>query len=276
MLGTSKHILVFSPLYPPHIGGLERHAQQWNEAMAAAGHQITVWTPQLTPTTPAQEHEGVVEVIRYPAWEIVANYPVPKFWRPLFWRQLQHLQATLVVSRTRFFLPTLMALLFAHVRHLPYLHIEHGSDFVHSRNPAIRLIARLYDYLLGRVVLRQATMVVANSKASAEFTKRLSGRAANAVIYRGVDTDTIESVAPATAPRDDVLLITYVGRLMSGKGVHDLLAALSLIKKRILERLGYRRWARAAAVTATGSAPCHRQPRTLFGRDGLEEHGRTH
>lgn len=230
-----KRILVFSPLYPPHIGGLERHAQQWNQAMAARGWLVTVWTPHLHADAPMNEDEGNVKVVRYPAWEIVAGYPVPHVWRPRFWRQLHQLrmlcsplQKTIVVSRTRFFVSTLMAALFAKTHKLPHLHVEHGSDFVHSTNVAIRAVARAYDYTIGRQVLRSATVVVANSNASATFVQRLSGRRTDAVIYRGVADTAIETI-PAAARTSSSVVITYVGRLISGKGVHDLLTALALL-----------------------------------------------
>lgn len=61
--------------------------------MAMAGHRVTVWTPSIGAMAPEREREGLVEVIRYPAWQIVANYPIPKFWQSLFWRQLRSLLA---------------------------------------------------------------------------------------------------------------------------------------------------------------------------------------
>ncbi|MEX1997121.1 MAG: glycosyltransferase family 4 protein [Candidatus Andersenbacteria bacterium] len=232
-IASRQQILVFCPLYPPHIGGLESHAEQWNEEMARTGYSITVWTPHIAGGATQEEKNGV-NIFRFPAWELIANYPVPKFWHPLFWRQWREIATTLkarpiIVSRTRFFLTSLMALTFAKVSKKHWLHIEHGSDFVQLTNRLPRTLARLYDYTFGRLVLRQADAVVANSKASAAFVQQLSGRSVDAVVYRGINGKEIAKI-PAAA-KLPVPTITYVGRLISSKGVQDLITALPMIKE---------------------------------------------
>lgn len=242
---AQRRIVVFCPLYPPHVGGLESHAQQWNEEMAKLGYSIVVWTPHIAGGL-TEEEVGGVKVLRFPAWQIVANYPVPKFWHPVFWKQLrkikQFLQPTtyslkpVLVSRTRFFLTSLMAFAAGKLTGTPWLHIEHGSDFVQLTSPVPRLLARLYDYTLGQLVLRQATAVVANSQASAAFIQKLSSRKVDAVIYRGVDQEKIASIVPAAITTTykvppTTSVITYVGRLISSKGVQDLIAALAILKE---------------------------------------------
>lgn len=226
-----KHITVFSPLYPPHVGGLESHAADWNKEMISRGYKITVWTPQIPRTGAHQEEADGIRIFRYPAFEIIPNYPTPNPFYAEFWQQLRIVWSSptdLLLSRTRFFIPTAMALLFAKLKRTPLLHIEHGSDFVHLKSPFTRTLARTYDKTIGKLVLRGATKTIANSHASAAFVKELSGRSVDAVIHRGINTEAISSISPH--PNSNETIIAYVGRLIDGKGVHDLLDALATIE----------------------------------------------
>lgn len=232
------NILVFSPLYPPSVGGLQNHAEQLNQHLSANGHTITVCTPQSLQND--KEINGKttipVVVIRFPAIELIPNYPIPKLHSPQFWRIWQSLEQErfdLVISRTRFFATSLLALLFAKLKHTPLLHIEHGSDYVKLDNPLTAVLARLIDHTMGRIVLRSAHYIVANSQATAKFVKKLSGKSAT-VIYRGVEHEQIKHSAPNTTLRQtfpEKYIITYLGRLIDGKGVQDLLRAIQLLDR---------------------------------------------
>ena len=227
-----KKILVLAPLYPPHVGGLESHAQQWNEQLANRGYHITVATPLVTPNTETTETPlSNLTVHRFPAWQIVTNYPIPKPWKSDF----QGLIATvrgqspdLIVSRTRFFLTSLLARRVARQTNTPWLHIEHGSDFVQSTNRIIAGAARLYDESAGRLALRSADRIVANSRASAQFVQKLAPTQKPTVIYRGVDQTKLNAITPNPQIRPaagNQTVIVFNGRLISGKGIQDLLTA---------------------------------------------------
>lgn len=228
----AKRILGFTPLFPHHIGGLENHAEQLNEQLARRGHIVLVWAPQVPKEGKLEEYSPAgVHILRYPAFEIITNYPVPNIFHPVFWRHWKVLWEgdwDVCISHTRFFFPSLIGLVFTRIRRLPLLHIEHGSDYVHLHNIFLRLTARIYDHILGRIVLRHADAVVAISQASARFVKQLSGRTVDAVIYRGIDVEKIAAIPPAERP--SVPTITYVGRLIDGKGVHLMLSALAHLK----------------------------------------------
>lgn len=237
------HIIVFSPLYPPHIGGLESHSDEFNKYVSEEGVVITVFTSRLPFDAPAQEiRHGSVRVIRFPAVELIHNYPFPRFWTAEFWEQWRALKrepCDIVLSRTRFFFPTLMALRFARSRSVPLVHIEHGSDFAQFNGRAKTFIGKVYDYVFGRFVLRRADAVVANSKASAAFVCRLSSRDRCQVIYRGIEKALLAQAEANQALRAqlDGAVITFIGRLIDGKGVHDLLAALAPLTSHVFTLL---------------------------------------
>lgn len=229
---TAPQLLVLSPLYPPRTGGLENHAEQFNRHLAAAGYTIVTWTPRLTPAAALYEqpHPNLT-IIRFPAWEIIANYPLPKLWQPAFWQQfwrIKNMPADLVISRTRFFITSPLAWLLACWKGIPWLHIEHGSGFIELNNPITNTIARLFDKSFGHLIFKRADIVVANSRAAAQFVQRLVPGRAVKVIYRGVETTELLAIPPDQAIRTqhpNRILIAYIGRLIDGKGVRDLLYA---------------------------------------------------
>lgn len=260
----NNRIVVFCPYYPPHVGGLESHAQEWNAHMAKRGYEITVFTPRLPAEAPEQEIEdGEVTVYRFPALELIPNFPVPKWWSAGYWRQRRNAlreRPGIVISRTRFFLTSLMAMWYAKTRRIPWMHVEHGSDYVHLDNLLFRTCARVYDYTFGRLVLVCANRVVANSGASAAFVRQLAFGRKSVVIYRGIDQERIERARPDELLRQTYgdRIVLFVGRLIDGKGVPDLIRAIKEVPE-------------ASACLIVGDGPQRGELERLVGSLGLRE-----
>lgn len=227
------HLLVFSPYYPPHTGGLESHSEEFNIRLSAAGTSITVFTPRLPGD--ASEHESKNEhlrIIRFPAFEIIPNYPLPKFWQPTFWKLWKEVSVgshDLVLSRTRFFFTSLMAWRHARRRNLPWIHIEHGSSFVKLSGKTATFLAWIYDLTLGRAIFRNSDQNVSVSEAARKFVNRFDQRP-SPVIYRGLDFTAIDQVKNARVQEDaqSKVKIVTAARLYKWKGIEDTIA---LIKK---------------------------------------------
>jgi glycosyltransferase involved in cell wall biosynthesis len=231
-------LLIFSPYFPPHVGGLEGFVSDLDDALIGAveSDEITVFTPRLPASAPRRESRADgYDVVRYPAFELIPNFPVPKVWSPEWVRALRSLEMRsfdVFVSHTRFFLVSTLSLALARLLRRPLVHVEHGSDFVALDRRATRLAARVYDLLLGRLLLRRADAVVAISDAAARFVLELSGRRA-IVIRRGIWRERLEAVAPdeqMLAWADGARLVTFAGRLIDGKGVADLVEAFAQIE----------------------------------------------
>ena len=233
-------LLIHAPYFRPHVGGVEAYVEELTEALWVSGRveALTVIAPAL-PGGAALEHDARgTRILRYPGVEPIANFPVP---RPS--RALARCLATaidpapdLVVGNTRFFPASAVALCQARWLRVPYLHIEHGSDYVQLDQRWAAAAARAYDHTLGRTVLLRADRVVAISEAASGFVERLTGRSPE-VVYRGLPLQRLASVAsapdaPGLAAGRPVLV--YAGRLIDGKGVRDLVEAVGGLAEDVL------------------------------------------
>ncbi len=229
-------LLIFCPYYPPHIGGLESHADEFNKYLSQKEVDITVFAPKLPLEAPEREirHNGV-KIIRFPAFEIISNYPLPCFWQLKFWKLFFGLfkqKFDIVISRTRFFNTSLLALIYAKIKKVHWIHIEHGSDFVSLDNRLFSNIAKLHDYTFGKLILKLSDKNIANSIASADFCQKLFPQKYCEVIYRGVEIEKILEIKPDITLKNNYpndIIITFIGRLIDGKGVADLLRAIAQI-----------------------------------------------
>jgi glycosyltransferase involved in cell wall biosynthesis len=260
-------LLIFSPYFPPHVGGLEGYVRDLNAELVRLGlvDAITVLTPRIPPEAPAVEQLAPgYQVLRHPAFEMIPNFPCPAPWRG--WGSslraaLKPRDYDVVVCHTRFFLSSLVALIYSRITGLPLIHVEHGSDYVHLGSRAHGVAARLYDMTLGRLVLRRAQAVVAISQAAASFVRELGGREAR-VIYRGVDHARYDAVEPSptliawAAGRP---VATFVGRLIDGKGVADLIEAAARLEHR------------QALVCVVGDGPRRTELEALCAARGLKD-----
>jgi glycosyltransferase involved in cell wall biosynthesis len=260
-------LLIFSPYFPPHVGGLEGYVSDLNDVLLRSGEveRITVFTPRLPHEGKSLEDRGDgYVVVRYPAFELIPNFPVPKVWKREFWRALRSTRPAghdVLVSHTRFFLSSALALACARAVSRPLLHVEHGSDYVQLSGRAPRAAARVYDLLLGRLLLRRADGVVAISHAAAGFVRRLAGREVP-VIHRGMWVERLD-----VASADEHVLewaagrpvVTFVGRLIDGKGVPDLLRAFATLQ------------AVPAVVCIVGDGPRRADLEMLSARLGISE-----
>ncbi|MGM1061129.1 glycosyltransferase family 4 protein [Saccharothrix sp. Mg75] len=222
------HLVDMPAYYPPHKGGVEAYAHELHRRLLEADPdlRITVFTSAVGAPAGEERLGDRWTVVRWPGFELISHYPVPN---PGFTRRLRALCGpdTVLMTHTRFYWPHVWAALFAKRAGLRRLHVEHGSTPVQSGNGFVRFAAAVVDRVTSQPVLRWAEQVVAVSGAAAVFARQLAGRDAR-VLHRGIDLPEElvghPSAEPATA--------CFVGRLINGKGVADLVDATAELHRR--------------------------------------------
>ncbi|MFW6116567.1 MAG: glycosyltransferase family 4 protein [bacterium] len=230
-----KRLLVFSAFFYPHIGGYERNVQELCARLVCQGFHVDLITCN---TNAVSWHEVVVgvSVYRLPCWNILGHrYPIPRP-APHMLRLLAQLASDrycAVTTQTRFFPTSFLGLLFAKLTQTPLIHVERGSQHSTTASRTIRVAAQAYDHTLGALIVRSARYCVGVSQAACEFLTHL-GAKNTYVIHNGI--------APTHSPRlgndwrvennvgRDVVLVSFVGRLIYAKGVQDLIRAFARIK----------------------------------------------
>lgn len=227
-------ILNFVPYYPPHIGGLEKHAIELHEKLIEKGLNVTVFTPNLPTGQNDVANENGVIVIRYPAFEVIHNFPFPKFWNLKFWRMYFSLfkeNFDIVFSITMFFHSATLALIYSKIKRKKWIHIEHASDYTKNDSILIATMARIYTDILGKITLVFSNLNITPSLSAAKFVSRFTKKPSS-VIYRGMPFSEIEKISPDIELKEkfkDKKIVLYVGRLISGKGIIDLVQSIPKI-----------------------------------------------
>lgn len=252
------NIIQFLPYFPPHKGGLETHAAEWAKYWVQNGYWGVInVVPDIGQHTRAElvagEKKREMEIIYaqekiigyktqgyivylLPAFEIMPNFPVLKFWKKEIFDILRKLAIdvkrwgtpTIVQTRTRFFLTSFIGGIWAKYHRIPWVHIEHGSDYVLLGSTIKTYIAYIYDIIIGRIIFHWSDGIVAISEGVKYFIiKTFKINTPIEVIYRGIDfiPDNIKQKS------NGIIKIGFVGRLVKLKGIDLLIQAFSLLIK---------------------------------------------
>lgn len=234
-------ILQFTPYLSPHKGWLEKVAETISKYLVEWKYCDMI---NITSSINQAKHLDVFpkiiyknkhigyqidnyEVISIPSFEIVHNFPCPKFWKPEFRTILQYIKSKkidIIQTHTRFFLQTMIGWLIAKRLKKPRIHIEHGSGYVTWYPLYIRLCANLFDTTIGRRIFRQSDKIITISKNNIPFIKKFTKKDI-IVIYNPID------YIPQTKTENKIPHIGFVWRLVPLKGVDLLIKALKSIEE---------------------------------------------
>jgi glycosyltransferase involved in cell wall biosynthesis len=244
-----KRVLIFCGYYPPHIGGSESHAREFNLYLdELEKYKITVFTSDLPKDIKGENfyNDEKIREIRCPAFELISNYPFPKLWSFNFWKKWIKLfqeDFDLVISRIRFFPTSLMALVFAKIKKTPWVHIEHSSDFVKLESRWKSLLAKFYDKTAGWLVFNFSDLNISISEAVKKFIEKFNKRE-TPVIYRGLELNNkkgdesnfLKKVEPELKGK---ILIVSVARLYKWKGIERGVEAIQQLSSKWKNKVVY-------------------------------------
>ena len=216
----------FLPYFPPHKWGVETVAEEFSKYFVSEN----CWAVLNIVFSPGQESfspycKDGYKVLIMPAFDIISNYPFPKFWKKQFWSVLSEVKQRnpdIIQTHTRFFLSTFIGGICAKLWKKKWVHVEHGSGLVKGLVWWKAFFANVYDYTLGKICFSSADQIVAISQGNIPFIKKFS-KTPIEVIYRGLDFPEIKR----KKQRSDVISLGFIGRLVKLKGVDLLISAFA-------------------------------------------------
>jgi len=213
------NIVQFVPYYEPHVW--------WVEKVASDIHKNWTYWESIVFTSDIWQEEKRLDgkVIIFPAFNLVSNFPFPKFWQKNFWNAFKSLRQyywgdTRVITHTRFFFSSFLWAYIARKNNIEYIHIEHGSGFVKSWNFLVDICSKIYDKTFWKYCIKNADKVLSISKASRGFVKNEFSRSNVELWYRGIDFP--EKILDKKL---DENIFVYIGRLVALKQVSDFIQA---------------------------------------------------
>ena len=227
-------ICIFSALYLPSMGGVERFTDNLAAELAAEGHSVIVVTNNTHGLSNKEVLDNGVEVIRFPCKNFIdGRYPVPiknSCYRSLM-ADLESRHVDGVLVNTRFYLHSLIGVQFAENKGLRAVVLDHGSAYLTLGSKPLDWVIERYEDGVTAWLKRRAVDFYGISKKSAEWLGHF-GIEAKGVISNAIDAEAYRAQASGRRFRKElgidqpVLLVSFVGRLVVEKGVRQLLEAM--------------------------------------------------
>ena len=231
----AKSLLIFAGFFLPHVGGYENVIYDISKKLSNIGYDLDIITLN-TENVQTFQVENRINIYRLPTWNLLNNmYPFPKP-NLLTFKILINIAKkdySVVNTQTRFMSTSLLGLVFSKIKRIPLVHTEHGTRHSIVGNRFIDFLSKVYDHLIGSLIVRSARKNVGVSRAACNFLAHLDAN--NLVlIYNAIDTSIFKKII--TNKRDELglencIIVVYHGRLIYAKGIQDLIIAFTNLKK---------------------------------------------
>lgn len=227
-------ICLFSALYLPNMGGVERFTDSLAAELAAEGHSVIVVTNNSHGLSNREVLDNGVEVIRFPCKSLIdGRYPVPikdACYRSLM-ADLESRHVDGVLVNTRFYLHSLIGVQFAKRMGLRAVVLDHGSAYLTLGSKPLDWAIERYEDGITAWLKRRAVDFYGISKKSVEWLGHF-GIEAKGVISNAIDAEAYRAQSSGKRFRKELgiaqsaLFVAFVGRLVLEKGVRQLLEAM--------------------------------------------------
>lgn len=231
-------ICIFSALFLPNMGGVERFTDSLAAELAAEGHSVIVVTNNTHGLSNREILDSGVEVIRFPCKNLIGGrYPVPiknGCYRELM-ADLEARRVDGVLVNTRFYLHSLIGVRFAESKGLRAVVLDHGSAYLTLGSKPLDWVIERYEDGITALLKRHDIDFYGISKKSVEWLGHF-GIEAKGVISNAIDADVYRSQASGRRFRKELgidkpaLLVSFVGRLVVEKGIRPLLEAMRFLQ----------------------------------------------
>lgn len=238
MESKGRRICFFSAQYLPNVGGVERYTYNLAKKLTDMGAEVTIVAANNHGCAEYEEQDGF-RVYRLPCWNLMGGrFPVFRPGRQTW--ELLHRAGMggydLVAVNTRFYIHSLIGVLFGRKYGRRAIVIEHGTSHLSMHNPILDFGGKLYEHGITFLLKRFCKEYFGVSKACCRWLGHFHIQAAGP-LYNAVDPDELQSLGMEQVQRwlqewgipEDGPVIAFVGRLLEEKGVLVLCEAFSKI-----------------------------------------------
>jgi glycosyltransferase involved in cell wall biosynthesis len=229
-------ICLVTHFFPPHIGGIEKVAEEQCKRLSKLGYQVSV----LTSKTHEQNERCIkgIHVFPYPVLSLAERvglpYPVPLFKSYRIFTDVIR-KCDIVHVHGHPYISSCIACKIAKKYKKPLILTQHNTfiDFQSWLN----IVEHLNDWVVGSMVLKDADRVITVSRKTMEYVLKLGAdKSKTSVMYNGVDQNFFypmnkeKSRDKLGLPENKILILT-VRRLVYKNGLDTLVESASLLAR---------------------------------------------
>jgi glycosyltransferase involved in cell wall biosynthesis len=252
---TPMRVLIATPRFLPHMGGVENHVYQVSRRLLRDGHQVRVLTADASGKLPPAETIDGIRIERFPARPQNSDvYFAPALGQAIRAAAAERAADVLHVQN---YLTAVAPIAMAAARRvrLPYVVTFHGGGHSQSWRNAIR---RAQGLAL-RPLLMGASQLVATARFEVEHYGQRLGLPCEKFVYIPNGCDIHTGHIESTPNREHPLIIS-MGRLERYKGHQRVLAAMPHVLRQ----------QPAARLRLLGNGPYEAELRAMTSKLGLE------
>ncbi len=231
-------IAIFSALYPPHLGGVERFTQSLARHLAARGDEVRVVTSALAGEDAGEERDEAGFTITRLASRVLLDGRLPlvrltdsvrdeladlAMWKP-----------ERILVNTRFYPLSLAGAALGSREGADTLVLDHGSDYLTIDNPSLDVAIRGYERAVTRHLVKGGARFAGISAKSAEWLAEF-GITCDLVVPNAIDAAAFRAERTPRGFRRELgisevaPLVAYVGRFTAAKGADIALEAARML-----------------------------------------------
>ena len=228
-----QEIVIFSSLYMPHLGGVEKYTQSLAGELSR-DYSVTVICLN-TEKQPEYRNEQAVSVYSLPCFSLFSGrLPIPQIAAFRFVRNFfQEKPIKFCVLQTRLYPMCPWICRFLSTEKIPFIQIDHGAGPLSFGNPVLDDCWNLYERASTAYQKRFSHHYYGVSQASISWLKHF-GIAGEGVLSNSINpSDFEQDDVPSCSWRkrlnipENAVLIVFTGRIIPEKGVLELFKAFS-------------------------------------------------
>jgi len=219
-----KEITIFSALYKPHVGGVERYTEELSKKLVQKGYKVNVITSKYGDLKDEETIDGI-NIYRIPS-KVFFDGRLP-FYIPnrKVYKKLCEIveRSEQIILNVRFYTLTLLGAKLSHKYNKKVFQIEHGSGDLTMSNKLLQFMADTYIRFLTVLIKRHVKDFYGVSEKASEWLEHFNIKA-KGVLHNSINTE-YEVSEYKNFKEEGKTIISYVGRVIVGKGIDLLIEA---------------------------------------------------